>query len=109
MRVRAALNEATRGWTQTRLAAATGYSQGQISRWLTGARNASPNLDQIATIEDAIGKPRGFVLGAAGYATPAGAKEGAKHHDPLVRELGAVTNAAATLRVRKRGAKLGDG
>lgn len=68
-----ALRTASEGWTQTRLALATGISQDRLSRLLTGSRNATPTLHQIAAIEDAVGKPRGFVLTLAGFASYDGA------------------------------------
>jgi ADP-ribose pyrophosphatase YjhB (NUDIX family) len=43
--------------------------QTKVSAWLRGR---VPNVEQLATIEDVFGKPRGWVLSRAGYVDAAG-------------------------------------
>lgn len=45
-----------------------GINQSQISRWSRGEN--LPTLEQLAQIEDAAGRPRGFILNAAGLTSP---------------------------------------
>lgn len=71
-----AIAAVTDGWTQVRLAKAAEMSQERISRILSGARNARPTLEQLERIEDAVGRPRGFILTLAGYCTAEGATAG---------------------------------
>lgn len=66
------------GWTQKALEAATGIPQSRISTIRRGYRGERPTLDEIIRIEDAVGLPRGYILGFAGAVTAAGAKRGAE-------------------------------
>lgn len=60
-----ALRSARGDATQAAIAQAIGVDQPSVSRWERG--EASPSLDQIAAYEEAAGRPRGYVLVAAGY------------------------------------------
>lgn len=51
--------------TQTALAEIVGVTQPTISRWVNGS--ILPTLDDLTAIEQASGRPRGWILHAAGY------------------------------------------
>lgn len=53
------------GHNQEALAKAVGVDQTTISRWMRG--ETRPTLERLATLEEAAGRPRGFVLRAAGF------------------------------------------
>lgn len=46
-------------------AAGLPVDQTKVSRWLRGA--TEPRLAELAAVEDAVGKPRGWILARAGY------------------------------------------
>ena len=51
--------------TQREVGQLLGVDQGTVSHWEKG--KGQPELDQIAAIEEAAGRPRGFTLIAAGF------------------------------------------
>ena len=60
-----AIRTALRGRTQESVAEAMGVTQPTISKWVRA--ETTPSFDQLASLEDACGRPRGFVLQLAGY------------------------------------------
>lgn len=70
--------------SQTELADLLGVGQSNISKWMRGVTR--PSIDDLARLEETCGRPRGFILTAAGYVqcpeTP-GVVE-AIERDPLV-------------------------
>lgn len=72
-----AVAAAMEGWTQTELAKATGIPQPRLSSIKNNYRGEQVTLSEAMRIEDAVGLPRGYILGFAGLATPEGAKRGA--------------------------------
>ncbi len=80
-----ALRVITEGWTQLRLSAATDIPQERLSRILSGARGSRPTLPQIGAIERAVGRPRGFVLTLAGFASSEGAALAEQWLNDIVR------------------------
>lgn len=46
--------------TQAEIATAIGVTQGQVSAWMTGRER--PTIDRILQVEEACGRPRGFVV-----------------------------------------------
>ena len=80
-----ALRAARGKHTQQEIAARMGVSQNAISDWERGRNRAG--LDDIAAFEEAAGRPRGWVLRAAGYvAENAGVVE-AIRADPLLEDV----------------------
>lgn len=53
---------------QEDIAEQLGINQSQVSRWSRG--ESTPTLEQLAQIEDAAERPRGFILNAAGLIAP---------------------------------------
>lgn len=51
--------------TQDELAVATGFGQSTLSQWENG--RSMPDLDQLRAIEEACGRPRGWIALQAGY------------------------------------------
>lgn len=51
--------------TQDDIAKRIGTTQPTVSKWVRG--ETDPNFDQVAAIEDACDRPRGFILRLAGY------------------------------------------
>jgi transcriptional regulator with XRE-family HTH domain len=51
--------------TQVQLAGRLGVTQNTISRWSTG--ESEPSFREVAEIERTCGRPRGFILRAAGF------------------------------------------
>lgn len=66
------------GWTQIRLADATGIRQGRISAICSNYRGEQPTYDEIRAIESALGLPLGYFYGFVGLATAEGAQRGAE-------------------------------
>lgn len=64
VRVRQAVRSARGAMTQRQLAAALRVDQSKVSRWERGIME--PTLDEIAAIEKATGRPRGWILVACG-------------------------------------------
>ena len=79
-----AVRAAIQDHLQTDIAEKTGMSQSQISRFSTGG--TPPSLDQIVAIEDAAGRPRGFILRAAGYVADTLTIEDAIDADPTLTD-----------------------
>ena len=70
MTLQHALADLFGGDTQTTIAArlagaGLAVDQTKVSRWLRGATD--PRLAELPTIEDAYGKPRGWILARAGF------------------------------------------
>lgn len=70
---------------QRQLAERLGYSQPSVSQWLTGS--SLPKVTDIPRIEDACERPRGFILQAAGYCSPATTVSEALAHDVQLSDL----------------------
>jgi plasmid maintenance system antidote protein VapI len=66
------------GWTQKGLAEATGIPQGRISAIVNNYRGERVTLEEALRIEEAVGLPRGFILGFAGFVSARGARRGAE-------------------------------
>jgi transcriptional regulator with XRE-family HTH domain len=92
---------------QEDLAAELGVHQTKVSKWATGVMR--PTVDDIAAIEDACGRSRGFVLALSGHISTAGVVESRRHLAKVARAeayaLAAEKGGTADLRdtVRKRG------
>lgn len=76
VKLAAGVRAAMEGWTQKDLAEATGIPQGRISAILSNYRGEKVSLSEMGRIEDAVGLPRGYILGFAGLVTAEGAKRG---------------------------------
>lgn len=72
----AGVKAAMEGWTQVALSEATGIPQGRISAIVNNYRDEKPTLNEMTRIEDAVGLPRGYILGFAGVVTAEGAQRG---------------------------------
>lgn len=70
--------------TQADLAAALGVTQGAVSKWVRG--DLSPSLEQLAAIEVATGRPRGFILRCAGFVEDVTTVESALLNDPAISD-----------------------
>lgn len=81
-----AVARALSGHRQVDVAERLGVSQNSISRWKTGDQR--PALDQIAALEEACGRPRGFVLRLAGYVDDVVDVETAISADPELDDIG---------------------
>jgi|1186.fasta_scaffold856051_2 transcriptional regulator with XRE-family HTH domain len=60
-----AIRAACAGIDQRDIAKAVGVEQSTISRWMRGA--TQPSFEKLKRLEDAAGRPRGFVLRLAGF------------------------------------------
>jgi transcriptional regulator with XRE-family HTH domain len=65
MTVGEAIAEAIDGRSQKDVAGELGVAASTVNRWISG--EYTPSYEDLARIEDACGKPRGSILGAAGY------------------------------------------
>lgn len=103
-----ALSDLFAGRTQAEIAAhlsAAGFpiEQTKVSRWVRGA--TEPRLDEVAAVEQAMGRPRGWLLARAGYAelpgvepvTPPAAAHAAVHAD-TDRRIAKLTAEVSQLR-----------
>lgn len=65
--------------TQAELAGRLGKTQPHIQRWETGRE---PRLDEVRSIEKALGHDPGYLLRLAGYVDDPDSVEGAVRNDP---------------------------
>jgi hypothetical protein len=72
--------------SQGALARALGYSQPSVHQWVSGA--SLPKIVDIPRIEDACGRPRGFILHLAGLVAPVRTVEEALAMDPTLDDAG---------------------
>jgi hypothetical protein len=74
--------------SQTELADVLNVGQSNISKWMRGITR--PSLEDIARLEETCGRPRGFILRAAGYVDCPGAVSTAEaiEADPRLDDLG---------------------
>lgn len=70
--------------TQEQLADKLGVDQGQVSRWVRD--KATPSVTRLFAIEDAAGRPRGFIMRAAGYLTDEPTVEEVLEADPAISD-----------------------
>jgi hypothetical protein len=66
---------ATRRFTQKRIEALTGIDQGRLSKIMNPIRPERPTLSEIARLEDAVGRRRGYILTLAGYVSNDGSRQ----------------------------------
>lgn len=85
MTIPQALKAARGPLTQEQLGERAGVGQPAVSRWERG--DGAPTVVQIAAIEDAAGRGRGFVLRAAGYVDEVTTVEEAIAADPNLDDL----------------------
>jgi len=86
MTLAAAIKRAYTGrLTQTELAQRLGTDQSRISKWVSG-NGPEPSYAELARLEDALGRPRGYVLRAAGYVVDATTTEEAIEADPRIND-----------------------
>lgn len=92
---------------QIDLAERLGVDQTAISRWARGANR--PQLEELAAIEEACGRPRGYILRLAGFVDEIVDVESAVAADPRLNDEGrrtvlityrAVVEASAETRSR---------
>lgn len=79
--------------SHTAAAKALGVSQPTVTRWAGGG--VRPSLEDLARIEDACGRPRGFILHAAGYVSDVASVEDAVLMDPDLDDAGRAAVLAA--------------
>jgi transcriptional regulator with XRE-family HTH domain len=86
--------------TEDEIAEVVGRSQATVSRWELD--DGKPQLEQIAAIEDHVGRPRGTVLRAAGFVTdPDGVEDRIRADGRLDDEQMLLAIAAYRSAVRK--------